>query len=227
MLDLQSVLVDRVEPFGRPFAVDLVFQCRLAPGADVEGLLDFEPAVLGFDAVGLCRRRVESRGDAGQRAVVVLQDSGHVGVDAAIATVPRPRVHAVRLPEEQSSGADRVTADVHDATARELRIEADVVRTPSQGELERRVDGVDALEFLVDDLGGALGAGMEAVHERLHQRHATVVAVVVQRRGGVGVRGQRFLTEDVQACVGGLPGPLVVECVGKGIVDRVQVIVFE
>jgi len=64
---------------------------------------------------------------------------------------------------------------------------------------------------------------VEAIHERLHQGDAALLAVVEDGGGLAQVAGDGLLTEDVEAGVGGGPDPLGVEAVGQRDVHRVDV----
>lgn len=170
--------------------------------------------------------RIEATGDAGG-GLVVLEDGGKFRVDAAVFRVGCVRVGAVGFAEDLPGERERIAADVHQAAAGQVWREADVVRVAEQTELERGRHRANVLEFLVGEFEGAFGARVILVHERLHQCHVAVVAVVDDVAGLCGVDGQWLLTEHVNTGVGGLLRPLRVERVRQRNVDGVNTGVLE
>src|SRR5262249_37670104 len=144
-------------------------------------------------------------------------------------------VHAVRVAgagedahrlggEGPADGVDRVAADVEQAAAAQGGLEADVGRVGRpQQEGEGAGDALHPAErAAVEELARPGGARVVRPHEAVHQADALGPAVVHQVAGLGGGRGQRLLTQDVPAAVGGAAGPLGVERVGERDVHRVH-----
>ena len=71
------------------------------------------------------------------------------------------------------------------------------------------------------------GAGMVRPHEAVHEFDLLRPAIVHDRPGLRGGRGERLLAQDVLAGVGGFAGPFGVQGVGERDVDGVDVSIGE
>ena len=110
---------------------------------------------------------------------------------------------------------DRVTADVHRRTAREVELVPDVVpvredRDHPCGDVVDRAEGPDELEH-------AREQRVVAVVERLHHDLARARGGVGDRLRFGGVRGERLLAQHVLAGLERGDRPLTVQAVGKGL----------
>ena len=126
------------------------------------------------------------------------------------------------LAGEESAGVHAVAADVPEGAGAPAGLEAPVVRVDREGEgrtdESERADG-----SVVDQASQGGGPGLVPPHERLHQEDAARTAVFDHRLGLVGVQRQGLLAEDVLAEVGGEEDPGLVQLVGQGDVDGVDV----
>ena len=124
---------------------------------------------------------------------------------------------------QQPQQADGIAAHVHGGATGQRQLVADVTLLPQRGR-EGDVDLGDVAQLArADDLDEALGQRVVLVVECLHHDD-TRVAVGRLRHGPglVGVGGERLLAQDVLARPEGGNGPVAVQPVGEGVVDRVD-----
>ena len=168
--------------------------------------------------------RAEAAVEDADDAAVELHRAGKCHVDSAL--VPdRLTGHDPRLAGEQARVAHRIAADVPEAAAAPLRVQA-YVAVARQHEGERAAQASHAADSaLAHQFGDTAGQPMMAVHERLGDDDAAI------RRGGrdaIDIAWRQrdwFLAEHVFASRDGAERPLHVEMIRQRHVHRVHPVV--
>ena len=166
------------------------------------------------------------------RAIFGVEAAGEGTVDAGVAgdddgggVVDDEAAAGAGDSDEGAGDVDGVAAGVHEGAAGEVEVEADVVGLQER-HTERRAHAVQASEAgdVVDD---AVGEGVVAPMERLHQHLAARFRCVAHGASVIGVGRHRLLAEHVLAGLQRADRQRFVVAVGQRVVDGVDVVVGE